>query len=335
MATEAHVLPLTRLVSLVVPFYNEGDGVAAFYRAIRPILDGVAGIEFEVVCVDDGSGDDTLPRLLALLAGDARIRVIELSRNFGKEAALTAGIDAAIGDAVIPLDADLQDPPELIPAMIAQWQRGYDVVLARRVDRSGDSFLKRSTANLFYKLHNRISDLKIPENVGDFRLMSRAAIEAIKRLPERQRFMKGLFAWVGFRTCTVDYVRQVRVAGSSKFSGWKLWNFAIEGFTGFSTAPLKVWMYLGGVGATCALLYAAYIISRTLIHGIDVPGYASLLVVVLFLGSIQLISVGVLGEYVGRIYLESKQRPTYIVRQQHGGVHASAWRIRSKESRRR
>lgn len=318
MSTKPHEIHPGSFVSIVVPFYNETDGIEFFYSAMQPILDGVPGVRFEVVCVDDGSHDDTLPKLIALAERDTRFRVVELSRNFGKEAALTAGIDAAAGDAVIPIDADLQDPPELIPTMIAEWQRGSEVVLARRTDRSSDSFMKRTTAELFYKLHNHMSDVKIPSNVGDFRLMSRAAVDALKRLPERQRFMKGLFAWVGFRTSTIDYARNARTSGTTKFSGWKLWNFAIEGITGFSTAPLKIWIYVGVVGAALALAYASYIFFRTIIQGVDVPGYASLLVVVLFLGSIQLISVGVLGEYIGRIYLESKQRPTYIVRKHHG-----------------
>lgn len=311
------------LVSIVVPFYNEGEGIAAFDRAIRQVLDSMATVRCEIVCIDDGSGDDTLVKLVELARCDPRYRVVELSRNFGKEAALTAGIDAAQGDAVIPIDADLQDPPQLIPVLVEKWQQGAEVVLARRTDRSSDSYLKRTTAALFYRLHNRMSDVRIPANVGDFRLMSRAAVDALKRLPERQRFMKGLFAWVGFRTTTVDYARNPRTTGRTKFSGWRLWNFAIEGFTGFSTAPLKVWIYLGSVGALLSLVYAAFIVLRTLILGVDVPGFASLLVAVLFLGSLQLISIGVLGEYIGRIYLESKQRPTYIVRAIHQRHHES------------
>lgn len=311
------------LVSIVVPFYNEGEGIAAFDRAICQVLDSMATVRCEIVCIDDGSGDDTLVKLVELARCDPRYRVVELSRNFGKEAALTAGIDAAQGDAVIPIDADLQDPPELIPVLVEKWQQGAEVVLARRTDRSSDSYLKRTTAALFYRLHNRMSDVRIPANVGDFRLMSRAAVDALKRLPERQRFMKGLFAWVGFRTTTVDYARNPRTTGRTKFSGWRLWNFAIEGFTGFSTAPLKVWIYLGSVGALLSLVYAAFIVLRTLILGVDVPGFASLLVAVLFLGSLQLISIGVLGEYIGRIYLESKQRPTYIVRAIHQRHHES------------
>jgi polyisoprenyl-phosphate glycosyltransferase len=302
------------LVSVVAPFYNEGEGVHLFYESITKVIDSLTDVCFEIVCVDDGSHDDTLNRLHALVAKDARFRVIELSRNFGKEAALTAGIDAARGDAVIPIDADLQDPPELIGEMIVTWHAGADVVLAQRSDRRVDSVIKRMTAALFYRLHNRMSSVQIPDNVGDFRLMNRAAVDALKRMPEQQRFMKGLFAWVGFRTKVVKYTRRERVAGDSKFSGWKLWNFALEGITSFSTAPLRIWTYVGLVLASLTILYATFIVGRVLITGVDVPGYASLLVAILFLGSLQLISVGLLGEYIGRIYLESKQRPTYIIR---------------------
>ncbi|MEC5216785.1 glycosyltransferase involved in cell wall biosynthesis [Actimicrobium sp. GrIS 1.19] len=282
--------------------------------AISAVMDAADGYNFEVVCVDDGSTDHTLASLILLAARDKRFRVVELSRNFGKEAALTAGIDATVGDAVIPIDSDLQDPPELIHSMLEQWRAGFEVVLARRIDRGSDSFMKRTTAGMFYRFHNRISHPKIPENVGDFRLMDRVAVDVLKSLPERQRFMKGLFAWVGFKSVTIDYVRNPRTAGTTKFSGWKLWNFALEGITSFSTAPLKFWVYIGAVGAVTTFLYGTYIVVRTLIHGIDVPGYASLLVAVLFFGSLQLMGIGVLGEYIGRIYMESKQRPLYVIR---------------------
>jgi glycosyltransferase involved in cell wall biosynthesis len=306
------------LVSLVVPCYNESDGVEYFYRGILPIIDSTSALRFEVVFVDDGSRDDTLVKLLALSKRDARFRVIELSRNFGKEAAMTAGIEHAQGAAVIPMDADLQDPPELIHELINRWQEGADVVLARRVDRSTDTFLKRRTSAMFYRLHNRLSSIKIPEDVGDFRLMDRAVVDALLQLPERQRFMKGLFAWIGFNTVVVDYARPPRVAGKTKFSGWKLWNFALEGITSFSSAPLRVWTYIGGLGALVTAGYATYIVVRTIVRGVDVPGFASLLVAVLFLGSLQLIGIGVLGEYIGRIYIEAKARPTYLVRRVHG-----------------
>lgn len=312
-----------KIVSIVAPFYNEGDGVILFWKAIADIIDAIPAYDFEVICVDDGSRDDTLEQLISIARQDSRFRVIELSRNFGKEAALTAGIDAAIGDAMIPIDADLQDPPELIADMITQWEAGAEVVLARRMDRSSDTYLKRKTAEWFYQFHNRLSHIKIPENVGDFRLMDRSAVDVLKQLPERQRFMKGLFAWVGFKTVTVDYKRAAREVGTSKFSGWKLWNFALEGITSFSTAPLKLMTYIGGCGTLITLFYALYIVFRTLIHGVDVPGYASLLVAVLFVGSLQLIGIGILGEYVGRIYMETKQRPTYVVRKHHGVVHSA------------
>lgn len=306
-------------ISVVAPFYNEGDGVTHFYREMCSIFASLSQYDFELVCVDDGSSDDTLSRLIELSNTDNRVKVIEFSRNFGKEAALTAGIDYASGDAVVPIDSDLQDPPELIGGMIELWRNGAEVVLAKRVDRSSDTALKRMTASAFYRIHNLLSsETLIPENVGDFRLMDRVVVDALRRLPERQRFMKGLFAWVGFKTATLEYVRSARVAGETKFSGWRLWNFALEGITSFSLLPLKVWTYFGLVGAFCAFFYALYIIIRTLIFGVDLPGYASLLVVSLFFGSLQLISLGILGEYIGRIYFESKQRPLYIVRKSHG-----------------
>jgi polyisoprenyl-phosphate glycosyltransferase len=309
---------MNQLISLVVPFFNEADMIRPFYEVVMPCLEAIPGTEWEIVCVDDGSGDATLAKLVALVAVDKRFRVIEFSRNFGKEAALTAGIDAARGEAVVPMDADLQDPPALIADMVAAWRAGAEVVLARRVDRSSDGVLKRKTAAWFYRVHNRMSKTKIPENVGDFRLMDRVVVDALKQLPERQRFMKGLFAWVGFRTVTIDYVRVGRTAGVSKFSGFALWNFALEGFTSFSTAPLKIWTYLGALGAVWTFFYAVFIVFRTVVIGINVPGYASLMVAVLFFGSVQLMSIGLLGEYIGRIYIEAKQRPTYVVRKTYG-----------------
>lgn len=304
-----------QLISIVVPFFNEGAGVEAFAQAMEPVLAQLP-VKAEIVCVDDGSRDDTLSRLVALHVRDPRYRVLQLSRNFGKEAALSAGLDAARGDAVVPIDADLQDPPGLIPAMVDRWQRGHKVVLARRSDRRSDKLFKRKTAEWFYRLHNRVSDIEIPANVGDFRLMDRQVVDALKRLPERQRFMKGLFSWVGFDPAIIDYERATRAVGDSKFAGWKLWNFAIEGLTSFSTAPLRIWTYVGLATAAITGVYGLFIITRTLILGVDVPGYASLLLAVLFFGSLQLISVGLLGEYIGRIYLESKQRPVYVVQQE-------------------
>lgn len=305
-------------ISIIVPFYNESSAVACFYDALCGVLNSISEVDFQVICIDDGSLDDTLQKLVTIVEKDYRFQVIELSRHFGKEAALTAGIDIATGDAVIPIDADLQDPPELIPKMIQEWHKGAEVVLAHRTDRSSDSFLKRRSAELFYRLHNSLSTIQIPENVGDFRLMDRVVVDALKLLPEQHRFMKGLFAWVGFKTITLDYVRNPRKSGSTKFSGWKLWNFALEGITSFSAAPLKLWTYIGSLGAITTFLYAMFIIVRTVIYGIDVPGYASLLVAVLFLGSLQLISIGMLGEYIGRIYMETKNRPHYLIRKRYG-----------------
>lgn len=304
------------LISIVCPFYNEEEGVDIFFDTLVPIMGKMEkiGYEFEIVCVNDGSRDRTLECLNRRADTDPRVRVIDLSRNFGKEAALTAAIDFARGDAVIPIDADLQDPPQLIEEMVKKWQEGFDVVLARRTDRSSDSFMKRFSALAFYRLHNFISKPPIPENVGDFRLMSREVVETIKKMPERHRFMKGLFAWVGFRTCVIDYVRDARRAGTSKFNGWRLWKFALEGITSFSTFPLTMWLYLGSFVAFCSFVYAVFIFSRTMIFGIDLPGYASMLVLILFFGGLQLIGIGVLGEYLGRTYMESKHRPIYVVK---------------------
>ena len=305
------------LISIVTPFFNEGVGVLHFYQTLTHSLDNLTDFDFEIICIDDGSKDETLSHLIDSSKKDPRIIVLELSRNFGKEAAMSAGIDEAKGACVIPIDADLQDPPSLISIMLKEWQKGAEVVLAKRIDRSTDSFMKRKTAEIFYRLHNALSSLKIPENVGDFRLMDRVVVDALKKLPERQRFMKGLFAWVGFNTVTIEYIREARFAGSSKFSSWKLWNFAIEGVTSFSLVPLKVWTYIGFLGSLFATFYATFIIIRTWIFGIDLPGYASLLVVMLFFGSLQLMSLGIIGEYIGRIYFESKQRPLYIIKKLH------------------
>ncbi|WP_415914252.1 glycosyltransferase family 2 protein [Paraburkholderia sp. J67] len=307
----------TALLSLVVPFYNEEEMISTFFDVTLPILESLHGLTFEIVCVNDGSRDNTLSLLLSRARADGRIRVIDLTRNFGKEAALSAGLDDARGDIVIPFDADLQDPPAVISQLIDKWREGYDVVLARRSNRDSDSFLKRRTASLFYRMHNAVCDTHIPDNVGDFRLITREVTDALKQLPETRRFMKGLFAWVGYRTAVVEYVREPRAAGKTKFSGWKLWNFALEGFTSFSTLPLRVWTYIGSAVAMTAFVYAAIIIARTLILGIAVPGYASILTVTLLLGGVQLIGIGVLGEYIGRIYAESKKRPVYLVRNRY------------------
>ena len=306
-------------ISLIVPLYNEAPSIERFLQAARRAVGPLEekGFEFEFLFVNDGSSDNTLDLLIGAMERDSRLRVIDLSRNFGKEAALTAGLDEAAGDAVVPIDVDLQDPPEVIKELIAKWQDGFEVVLARRSDRSRDSMFKRQAAGWFYKVHNLMADTPIPGDVGDFRLLDRNVVEALRRLPERRRFMKGLFSWVGFRTATVSYMRQPRSIGRSKFSAWKLWNLAIEGITSFSTVPLKFWTYVGALTSVGSFLYMLFILIRTLIIGKDLPGYASLLMAILFLGGIQLIGIGVLGEYLGRVYLEVKQRPNYIVRRRY------------------
>ena len=299
-------------ISIIAPCYNEEETIEPFLRRIEEILTQI-NEPYEIVFINDGSRDNTLNVLLNAKQNFKNIRIINFSRNFGKEAALTAGLDKARGEAAIPIDVDLQDPPELIKELVARWREGYDVVLAKRADRTSDSFAKRVSADLFYKLNGKISNVDIPNNVGDFRLMSKRVVEALKQLPENQRFMKGLFAWVGFKTIAIEYVREKREAGQSSFNGWKLWNFALDGITSFSTLPLRIWLYIGALVSFLSFLYGSFIILKTLIFGVDLPGYASLAVIMLFLGGIQLIGIGILGEYIGRIYSESKRRPSYII----------------------
>lgn len=294
--------------------HNEEDAIDAFFGRLLPILDSVADA-YEVVCVNDGSRDATLEHLLMLRQQNPRIRIADLSRNFGKEAALTCGLELSTGEVVIPMDADLQHPPELIPEMIRLWREGYEVVLAKRQNREEEHWFRKKTAQWFYGLHNRISEIDIPADVGDFRLMDRKVVDALKLLPERRRFMKGLFAWAGFRQTTVPFVCEPRVAGTSKFSGWKLWNFALEGLTSFSTVPLRIWTYIGMTISMLTFLYAIWLVVRAIFFERDVPGYASLITSILFLGGLQLAGLGILGEYIGRIYGEVKQRPIYIVRE--------------------
>ena len=300
------------IISIIAPCYNEEETIEPVLRRIEEILTQI-NEPYEIVFINDGSRDNTLNVLLNAKQNFKNIRIINFSRNFGKEAALTAGLDKARGEAAIPIDVDLQDPPELIKDLVARWREGYDVVLAKRADRTSDSFAKRVSADLFYKLNGKISNVDIPNNVGDFRLMSKRVVEALKQLPENQRFMKGLFAWVGFKTVAIEYVREKREAGQSSFNGWKLWNFALDGITSFSTLPLRIWLYIGALVSFLSFLYGSFIILKTLIFGVDLPGYASLAVIMLFLGGIQLIGIGILGEYIGRIYSESKRRPSYII----------------------
>ncbi|MGD8176807.1 glycosyltransferase family 2 protein [Marinimicrobium sp. ARAG 43.8] len=301
------------LLSILTPMFNESSGIDRFFSTLEHAMKAVP-IDYEILCVDDGSTDDTLARLRAHAERNPCIRVLALTRNFGKEAAMTAALDHAEGDAVLPIDADLQDPPELIGAMVEQWRTGqYEVVYAKRASRQTDSLLKRKTAQWFYRLFNRMSEIHIPENVGDFRLMDRKAVDAIKQLPEKDRFMKGLFCWPGFRHTVIEFDRQERASGQSKFNYWRLWNFALSGITSFSTFPIRAGTYFGLLVSLFAFIYAVIVIIKTLFTGVDVPGYASTMVVILFLGGIQLFFLGLLGEYVGRIYKEVKNRPIYLV----------------------
>jgi glycosyltransferase involved in cell wall biosynthesis len=308
-----------KLISLVAPFYNEAGNVDEFFRRVTAMAATLPAYRFEVVAVNDGSRDTTWQELLQARERYPHVTLLDLSRNFGKEAAMTAGLDHAHGDAVVPIDSDLQHPPELISTMLAQWEAGAEVVLAQRTDRVTDGRLQKLSATYFYRFHNIISNINVPPDVGDFRLMDKAVVAALRRLPESHRFMKGLFAWVGFRTVTVPYEHGPRHHGSSSFNFWKLWNLALEGITSFSTAPLQIWTYLGFGVSMLALLYSLVIVIKTLLFGVVVPGYASLMAVGLFLGGVQLVGIGVLGEYVGRIYNEVKRRPVYIVREEHRG----------------
>lgn len=304
---------VTPLISIVVPAYNEADGIAEFNRRLSDVR-AKLWERSEVIYVNDGSRDDTFAILRLLRERDPTISIVNLSRNFGKEIALTAGLDHSHGDAVIVIDADLQDPPELIPVLIKRWREDEaDVVFARRSSRAGESWFKKVTAYGFYRVINAISRQRVPVDTGDFRLLSRRAVDAVTMLRERHRFMKGLFAWIGYRQVAVPYERDSRLAGSTKWNYWRLWNFSLEGITSFSIAPLKVATYIGLFTAIIAVVYGTFIIGRTILFGNPVPGYPSLLVIMLFLGGVQLVSLGIIGEYVGRIFNETKQRPLYLV----------------------
>ncbi|MBL0030489.1 MAG: glycosyltransferase family 2 protein [Rhodanobacteraceae bacterium] len=302
----------TQRLCILVPVFNE----APVLRLLMPRLDAaLATIDaaVSVLFIDDGSTDATPHELAAIANNDARVSVLRLTRNFGKEAAMTAGLDHANADAVVILDADLQDPPEVIREFWARFEQGADVVYGVRISRAGESWLKRFTAATFYRLIDRLSDTPIPRDTGDFRLLSRRAVDALKQVRERHRFMKGLFGWVGFTQVPVHYHREPRAAGTSKFNFWKLWNFALEGITSFSTVPLRIATWIGLLTALVAFVYGAVIIAKTLIYGEPVRGYPSLMSVVLFLGGVQLVALGIIGEYLGRMYEESKRRPLYLI----------------------
>ncbi|MFZ5631249.1 MAG: glycosyltransferase family 2 protein [Bacillota bacterium] len=308
------------VLSVVVPMYNEAENIDVFYsRAVKVLED--MGEPFEIVCINDGSKDNTLDLLLALREKDKRIKIVDLSRNFGKEIAMTAGIESSSGDAVIPIDADLQDPPELIPELVAKWREGYDVVYATRIKREGESWFKQWTAHIFYRIIGKLTRFDIPKDTGDFRIMDRKVVDALKQLREQHRFMKGLFSWVGFRQTSLPYYREPRFAGRSKWNYWKLWNFALEGITSFSYMPLQFATYFGFLVAAFSFIYGVYLIILTLLYSNPVPGYPSLMVVILFLGGVQLLTIGIIGEYIGRIYNETKRRPLYFVRDSFGFGH--------------
>ncbi len=300
-------------LSIIVSMYNEQESLDTFFVEIKKVLKKLSSYSYEIVCIDDGSVDKTFEMLEERAQKDDTIKVIKFSRNFGKEYGMMAGLRYCRGRAAIPMDVDLQDPPKLIIDFVKKWEEGYDMVYGIRNDRTSDTFLKRYTAKLFYKIYNLMTRSPIPYNAGDYRLLDRKVINAILSLKERNVFMKGIFGWTGFKSCGVNYVRQKRCAGVSKWNYWKLWNFALDGITASTTFPLRIWTYLGTILSFTGMLYALYIIIKTIAYGVDVPGYASLLVFILLLGGIQMIILGILGEYIGRIFIEVKNRPLYIV----------------------
>ncbi|HWS78099.1 MAG TPA: glycosyltransferase family 2 protein [Thermomonas sp.] len=309
------IAPEDECLTLVVAAYNEADALPALQPRIAAALDAAAreGLEARVLYIDDGSRDRTWEVLCELAARDPRIGLLRLSRNFGKEAALTAGLDRIERGAALILDADGQDPPELLPQFIAKWREGFDDVHGTRLERDGEGWLKRATAHGFYRVIGALSKTPIPRDTGDFRLLSPRALAALRQLRERHRFMKGLFGWVGFNQVAIPYHREPRVAGRSKFGFWKLWNFALEGITSFSTAPLRAATYLGVATAFVAFVYGIWIIAKALLWGDPVAGWPTMMSVILFLGGTQLVALGLIGEYLGRLYEESKQRPLYLV----------------------
>jgi len=301
------------LLSIIIPFHNEQEVITECQYRLSDAVKSL-DMDVEMLYINDGSKDETLNALLALMDKDSRIKVIDLSRNFGKEVAMTAGLDEAKGDAVIVIDADLQDPPELISKMVNKWREGFDVVYAKRIERKGESFIKKATAHLFYKLINKISDYDIPENVGDFRLMSRQAVDALNQVRERKRFMKGLFAWIGFPQTAIEYSRDPRFAGETNWNYKKLFKFAIEGISSFTQEPLRLATYAGFMTAFGAFVLGLYFIIKTLLFGEAIQGFPTLITVILFFSGVQLLSIGILGEYIGHMFIESKQRPLYFIK---------------------
>ncbi|WP_324282532.1 glycosyltransferase family 2 protein [Cyanobacterium aponinum UTEX 3221] len=310
-------MPSKPELSLLIPCYNEEENLPVLFSRLESVLQPL-NLNYEIVCINDGSKDNTLKCLVEFHQRDKRIKIINLSRNFGKEIAMSAGLDYTKGKTVIPIDADLQDPPELIIDLLAKWREGYDVVYAVRKTRQGESWIKRKTAGYFYSLIAKISTIPIPANTGDYRLLDEKVVKALRKIPERNRFMKGLFSWVGYKQTAIYFDRFPRYGGKTSFNYWKLWNFALDGITSFSSIPLKIWSYFGLFISFISLLYGLFLVLKTIILGVDLPGYASTIVAILFLGGIQLITLGVIGEYIARIYEEVKQRPLYLIRETYG-----------------
>jgi glycosyltransferase involved in cell wall biosynthesis len=305
------------LLSVVIPFYNESRQIDALFARLLPLLDSLH-LNWELICINDGSRDNTLARLIEFHQRHTRVKIIDLSRNFGKEIALSAGLMHTKGDAVVPMDADLQHPPEIIKDMLSKWEEGFDMVYAVRKARVGQTLANRVFAKMFYWVFDRLSDLPLPHEAGDFRLLDRKVVDIINQMPERSRFMKGIFAWVGFRQIGIPYTQEIRASSHSRWSFVKLFRFATDGVTAFSNFPLRVWAAIGVAISATAFLYILVRIIRVLIFGIDVPGYESLLAAVLFLGGVQLISLGIIGDYLGRVFNEVKRRPLFIVRSTYG-----------------
>ena len=305
-------MPARQTLTIVIAAFNEEASLPEMHRRLGQVLDGLEA-QASVLYVDDGSRDGTWQVLQTLAADDPRVQLLRLARNFGKELALTAGLDHVETDAALVIDADGQDPPELIPQFVAKWREGFDVVYGTRTRREGESWFKRFTAAAFYRVMSRLSHTPIPPDTGDFRLMSRPVLDALRQLRERQRFMKGLFTWVGFKQVSLPYERAPRLAGGSKFNYWRLWNLALEGITSFSTVPLRLATYVGVLTALGAFAWGLWIVARTLLWDDPVQGWPSLMTVMLFLGGVQLVALGIIGEYLGRLYLEVKQRPLYLV----------------------
>lgn len=316
------VVPVTNeCLTVVIAAYNEETSIPLLHPRLCAVLAGLADVQTQVLYVDDGSTDATWEVVQALVQADPQVSALRLSRNFGKEVAVSAGLDHVVPGAVVLLDADGQDPPELIPEFVALWRAGYDNIFGTRVFREGESWLKRSAAHAFYRVIRRLSRTPIPADTGDFRLLSPRVVQALQQLRERHRFMKGLFGWVGFRQVALPYRRAPRLSGRSKFSVWRLWNFALDGITSFSTVPLRAATYLGLLTAVVAFVFGAWVVVKAALVGDPVAGWPTMMSVILFLGGIQLIALGLIGEYLGRLYDEAKQRPLYLIETQCGALN--------------